>query len=222
MSRPRFERRKTEDPGQDPHWQDITFPTSWPRLRPVPHMRDPHTASLRLARPPPGSDWCVDHDTRREPEARALSLRRVGERLPAPCKYTSWRSCKQPVPTRVLCRYVRPRNHPINIISNSTTRKLSPRNSSTPYDELKRRLRPKRGGLIKYSGKLEQQQTTRKRCQVSWGEQPRPATRRLPRPSSATPLQCILTDNDARRDISATKHCTSFFTSTFCPSPCDY
>jgi hypothetical protein len=28
-----------------------------------------HTTSLRLARPPPNSDWCVGHDTRREPRA---------------------------------------------------------------------------------------------------------------------------------------------------------
>jgi hypothetical protein len=37
-----------------------------------------------------------------------------------------------------------------------------------------------------------------------------PATRRLPRPSSTTPLQCVLTDSGARRDIPATGHCTSF------------
>jgi hypothetical protein len=37
------------------------------------------------------------------------------------------------------------------MISHSATRKLSPRNSSTPYDELKPRLRPKRGRLVKYS-----------------------------------------------------------------------
>jgi hypothetical protein len=27
MSRPRFKMRRTEDPGQDPHWQDIMLPT---------------------------------------------------------------------------------------------------------------------------------------------------------------------------------------------------
>jgi hypothetical protein len=26
-----------EDPGQDPHWQDIVFPTSWEHLLPVPY-----------------------------------------------------------------------------------------------------------------------------------------------------------------------------------------
>jgi hypothetical protein len=38
--------------------------------------------------------------------------------------------------------------------SNSATRKLSPRHSSTPYDELGPRLRLRRGGLVKYSGEL--------------------------------------------------------------------
>jgi hypothetical protein len=41
MSRPRFKTRKTEEPGQDPHWQDVMLPTSWQHLRPVPHKRDP-------------------------------------------------------------------------------------------------------------------------------------------------------------------------------------
>jgi hypothetical protein len=104
MSRPRFETRKTEDPGQDPHRKDVTLLTSWQRLRPVPHKRDPRTTSLRLARPPPSFDWCVGHNTRCKSEARALSLRRMGERLPVPCRYTSWRSCKQPAPTRALMR----------------------------------------------------------------------------------------------------------------------
>jgi hypothetical protein len=54
-SRPRFETRRTEDPGQDPHWQDVKSPTSWQHLRPVPYKRDPHdkspprTTSRRLA-----------------------------------------------------------------------------------------------------------------------------------------------------------------------------
>jgi hypothetical protein len=50
ISRPRFKTRKTEDPGQDPHWQDVTLLTSWQHFRPVPHERDPRTTSLRLAR----------------------------------------------------------------------------------------------------------------------------------------------------------------------------
>jgi hypothetical protein len=107
----------------------------------------------------------------------------------------------------LVCPAARPshQHHPHSAIS-----KLSPRHSSTPYDKLEPRLRPKRGGLVKYSGRLRQQQTTRKRCQASRGEQSRPTTRRLRRPSRATPLQCVLTDSDARRDIPATEHCTSF------------
>jgi hypothetical protein len=41
MSRPRFRTRRTKDPSQDPHWQDVRSPTSWQHLRPIPHKRDP-------------------------------------------------------------------------------------------------------------------------------------------------------------------------------------
>jgi hypothetical protein len=158
MSRPRFKTRRTEDPSQDPHCQDVKSPTSWQHLRPVPYKRyppeksPPRTTSLCLARQvsashdlPPGSDWCVGHNTRREPGVRAPPPKRVGERFPAPCKHTSLRSCKQLAPTRA----VRLHDHPINIISHSATRKLSPKHSSTLYDALEPRLRPKRGGLVK-------------------------------------------------------------------------
>jgi hypothetical protein len=37
---------RSEDPGQDPHWQDIRSSTSWLHLRPVPYKRDPHDKSL--------------------------------------------------------------------------------------------------------------------------------------------------------------------------------
>jgi hypothetical protein len=63
MSSPRSKMSKTEDPGQDPHWQDVTIPTTWLYLWPIPYKRDPprqisashgksppRTASLRLAR----------------------------------------------------------------------------------------------------------------------------------------------------------------------------
>jgi hypothetical protein len=98
---------------------------------------------------------------------------------------------------------------------------LSPRHSSTLYNAHGPRLRLGRGGLVKYSGRLRQTQTTRRRSQTSRNEQSRPATRRLPRQSITTQLQCALTDSDVRRDVPATEHCT-FFTSPLCPSPCDY
>jgi hypothetical protein len=85
-----------------------------------------------------------------------------------------------------------------------------------PLRRVQARLRPKRGGLVKYSGRPRLQQTTRRRCQVSRGEQPLLATWRLPRPSSAAPLQCALMNSNVRRDIPATKHCTSFLL-----PPCD-
>jgi hypothetical protein len=49
----------------------------------------------------------------------------------------------------------------------SATRKLSPRHSSTPYDELEPRLKLKCGGLVMYSGGLRRQETTQRRCQAS-------------------------------------------------------
>jgi hypothetical protein len=38
--------RRTEDLGQDPHWQDVRSSASWLHLRPVPYKRDPHDKSL--------------------------------------------------------------------------------------------------------------------------------------------------------------------------------
>jgi hypothetical protein len=72
MSRPRFRTRRTEDPGQDPHWQDVQSQASWFHLRPIPYKRDPHDKSpprmrsLLLAQPAPDFDWCMGHCTRRE------------------------------------------------------------------------------------------------------------------------------------------------------------
>jgi hypothetical protein len=84
MSMPRFKVRKTEDPDQDPHWQDVMFPTSWQHLRSASHKRDPlrqvsashdksppRTTSLGLARqvstshelpPTPTEAWAMTHD----------------------------------------------------------------------------------------------------------------------------------------------------------------
>jgi hypothetical protein len=31
----RFKTRRTKDPSQDQHWQDVSFPASWELLRPV-------------------------------------------------------------------------------------------------------------------------------------------------------------------------------------------
>jgi hypothetical protein len=97
------------------------------------------------------------------------------------------------------------------IISHSSTRKLRPRHSSTIYNAHEPRLRLKRGVLVKYSSRLRQMQTTRRRLQASQDEQAHLATRWLPRPSIMTQLQCVLTDSDVRRDVPATKHCTSFY-----------
>jgi hypothetical protein len=77
MSRTRFKKRRTEDPSQDPHWQDVKSPTSWQHLRPVPYKRDPpeksppRTTSLCLARqvsashdlpPAPTGAWAITRD----------------------------------------------------------------------------------------------------------------------------------------------------------------
>jgi hypothetical protein len=201
-SRPTLARRQVSD-------QLAASPTSSlqegsPREVSASHEKSPPRTTY------PDSDWCVGHDTQRELRTRVPPPTRIGERFPVPCKYTSWRPCKQLAPTRALmlaCLVARPshRHHlPLS------TCKPSSRHSSTLYDALEPRLRPKRGGLVKYSGRLRQQKTTQRRCQASRGEQPCPATRRLPQPSSATPHQCILMNNDTRRDIPTTKHCASF------------
>jgi hypothetical protein len=62
----------------------------------------PCTRSLRLARPPSGSDWYVGHDTRCELRARAPPPTRMREWFPAPCKYNSWQPSKQLTPIRDL------------------------------------------------------------------------------------------------------------------------
>jgi hypothetical protein len=85
---------------------------------------------------------------------------------------------------------------PIAIISHFSTRKLNPRHSSTLYDAHGPRLRLGRGGLVTYSGRLRQTQTTRRRSQASRDEQSRPAMRQLPRQSITAQLQCALTDSD--------------------------
>jgi hypothetical protein len=54
MSRPRFKMRKSEDPDQDPHWQDVMFSTvpykrGSPRQVSASHDKSPpHTSSFRL------------------------------------------------------------------------------------------------------------------------------------------------------------------------------
>jgi hypothetical protein len=88
MSRPRFKTRRTKDPNQDPHWQDVQSLASWLHLRPVPNKRDPHdkspthTRSLHLARPHSGSGWYVGHDVRCEHKARAPPPTHVGGTIP--------------------------------------------------------------------------------------------------------------------------------------------
>jgi hypothetical protein len=78
MSRPRFKTRKTEDPDQDPHWQDVMLPTSWQHLRPVPYKRDSRTTSLRLARQVSASqrEVSTSHD-KSLPRTRSLHLARA-------------------------------------------------------------------------------------------------------------------------------------------------
>jgi hypothetical protein len=54
---------------------------------------------------------------------------------------------------------------------------------------------------------LSRHQSTRRKCQTSQSEQHRPTTRRPLQRRSAAPLQCAMTDSDAREDIPAAKHC---------------
>jgi hypothetical protein len=210
------------DPGT--HMRCIRFSTEnrvWHPTRGIP------MTSLRLAwevsasHDKSGSDWRMGPDAQRKPTTRAPPPTRVEEWFPTPCKYNSWRLYKQLTPTRALM-LAWPTERPSHRHHlHSATCKLSPRHSSTLYDTHEPGLRLGRGGLGKYSGRLRKAQTTQRRSQTSRNEQSCPATRRLPWQSTTTRLQCVMTDNDVRRDVPATKHCT-FFTSPLCPSPCDY
>jgi hypothetical protein len=124
MSRPRFKMRKTEDPGQDPHWQDIMLSTSWQHLRPVPHKRDPlqqvsasHeksppcTTSLCLARevsasrellPTPTEVWAMTRDT--SMGHKSLHHDAWGNDSSRHAKAPTSGPCKQLAPTRALMR----------------------------------------------------------------------------------------------------------------------
>jgi hypothetical protein len=62
----------------------------------------PRTRSLCHARAVPDSDWGVGHDTRRDPETRTSSPRRVRDRFPASCKHNSWRPVQAAGPNRGL------------------------------------------------------------------------------------------------------------------------
>jgi hypothetical protein len=96
--------------------------------------------------------------------------------------------------------------------------KLNPRHSSTLYDTRGPRLRFTRSKSSKNSGRLRQDQTTRREGQASRSEQPDTAMRRLPRQDIKTKLQCNLTDDDVRRDAPVDRHCSSFFL-PFVPLP---
>jgi hypothetical protein len=111
MSRPRLKTRKTEDPGQDPHWQYIMLPTSWQHLRPFPHKRDPlrqvsasHDKSPRRTSSPltPTETWAT---TRSASLGRECLHRDAwGNNSPLHAKTPAGGPCKQLAPTRALIR----------------------------------------------------------------------------------------------------------------------
>jgi hypothetical protein len=121
----------------------------------------------------------------------------VGRRISTSRGNDSWRPCRRPAPTGAL-NVSLTRRATITSPSTSTLphAKLNPRHSSTLYDPREPRLRLTRGKSSKYSGRLRQYQTPRGEGQVSRGEQPDPATRRLPQQDIKTKLQCSLTDDD--------------------------
>jgi hypothetical protein len=144
--------------------------------------------------------------------------RRVGDRFPTPCKRTSWRPMQAAGPDKSLnvglpgCTAMPLPSSPILPHASFARGTQAPHTMSSGL-----RLGLNGGGLIKYSGGLRHQQTTRKRRQASRSDQPCPATWRLPRPSDTALLQCVLTDSDARRDVPVTKHCNSYFLSPCAP-----
>jgi hypothetical protein len=111
--------RRTKDPGQDPHWQDIMLPTSWEHLRPIPtrgtssDKSPPRTTTSRLARQVSAShDKSPRH--RSSPRLRlgcgprhmvrtdlqTPTPRRVGDWFPAPCNCTSWQPTQVASPNK--------------------------------------------------------------------------------------------------------------------------
>jgi hypothetical protein len=181
----------------------------------------PRTTSLRLARqvsashdksPPPTSTWAQTHgsgEATNACEEANLYITR-GRQLAAMQATCTGRSLNASLTSRATT------TSPLT--STLPHAKLSPRHSSTLYDARGPRLRLTRGKSSKYSGRLKQEQTTRGEGQVSRGEQPDPATRRLPRQDIKTKLQCSLTDDDIRRDVPVVRHCCSFFL-PFVPLP---
>jgi hypothetical protein len=151
--------------------------------------------------------------------ARARPPTRVGRRISTLRGDNSWWPCRRPAPVGALNASLTSR---ATITSPSTSTlphaNLSLRHSSTLYNAHGPRLRLTRGKSSKYSGRLRQDQTTRGEGQVSRGEQPDPATRRLPRQDIKTKLQCSLTDDDIRRDVPVVRHCSSLFL-PFVPLP---
>jgi hypothetical protein len=110
MSRLRFKTRKTEDPGQDPHWQDVTLPTSWQHLRPVPHKRDPlQQVSASHDKSPPRTASLRPTSTEVWATTRGASLEHGrlhhdawGNDSPRHAKAPAAGPCKQLAPTRAL------------------------------------------------------------------------------------------------------------------------
>jgi hypothetical protein len=151
--------------------------------------------------------------------ARARPPTHAGRRIFTSRGDNSWRPCRRPAPAGALNASLTSRAT-ITLPSTCTLShaKLSPRHSSTLYDARGPRLRLTRGKSSKYSSRLRQDQTTRAEGQVSQGEQPDPATRRLPRQDIKTKLQCGLTNDDVRRDVPVVWHCSSFFL-PFVPLP---
>jgi hypothetical protein len=146
MWRPRFKMRRTEDLGQHSRWQDVMLLGSISTgsllegpLRQVSasHDKSPHRASLlwlRLGCGPRPSvrAWGADTSTttRGGPIPHAMQAHQLAAYV------SSWPR-QEP-----QCGSARLRGHPIAIISDSATRKLRPRHSSTPYDELQPTVRP--------------------------------------------------------------------------------
>jgi hypothetical protein len=192
------------------HWQGTQSSLGWQPLRQVstsPDKSPPHKTSLRLARQVRLRLACGPIHT-----ARARPPTRAGRRISTSRGDDSWRPCRRPAPARALNASLT--SH-ATITSPSTSTlphtKLILRHSSTLYDARGPRLRLTRGKSSKYSGRLRQDQTTQGEGQVSRGEQPDPATRRLPQQDIKTKLQCSLTDDDVQRDVPVLRHCSSFF-----------
>jgi hypothetical protein len=175
MSRPRIKTRRTEDLSQDPHWQDVRSSANWLHLHLVPYNRDPldksspRTTSLRLARqvsashdhpPAPTGTWVW----RGASTGREHYHRRAWGTIPHVMQIQQLAAMQAAHLDKSLTAGVTSCAAIPSPSSLALPHASSAHGTQAPlYDAHEPRLKLGRGGLVRYSGRLRQAQTTRRR-----------------------------------------------------------